>query len=52
VIRGRRAPGTLLQNADLLILHESLAALDPNTLRTTLGSVLERPPSVLMIEHP
>ena len=42
----------LLQNADLLILDESLAALDPATLRTTLGFVLESAPSVLMIEQP
>jgi ATP-binding cassette subfamily B protein len=42
----------LLQGADLLILDESFAALDPRTLRRTLACVEERAPSVLLIAHP
>ncbi|MBI1914947.1 MAG: ABC transporter ATP-binding protein [Planctomycetes bacterium] len=42
----------LLQGADLLILDESFAALDPQTLRHTLAFVLETAPTVLVIAHP
>ena len=42
----------LLQGADLLILDESFAALDPRTLRRTLACVEERRPTVLLIAHP
>jgi ATP-binding cassette subfamily B protein len=42
----------LLQRADLVILDESFAALDPHTLRKTLALVLERAPTVLVIAHP
>ena len=42
----------LLQDADLLILDESLAALDPEALRTTAQVVLDTAPSVLLIAHP
>lgn len=42
----------LLQGADILILDESLAALDPQTLRRTLTFVMERAPTVLIIAHP
>jgi ATP-binding cassette subfamily B protein len=42
----------LLQGADLIILDESFAALDPHTLRHTLALVLERAPTVLVIAHP
>jgi ATP-binding cassette subfamily B protein len=42
----------LLQGADLVLLDESFAALDPETLRRTLGYVLEQAPTVLVIAHP
>jgi ATP-binding cassette subfamily B protein len=42
----------LLQGADLMILDESFAALDPATLRRTLGFVIEQAPTVLVIAHP
>src|SRR5947208_2569075 len=42
----------LLQGADLLILDESFAALDPATLRRTLAFVIERAPTVLVLAHP
>jgi ABC-type bacteriocin/lantibiotic exporter with double-glycine peptidase domain len=42
----------LLQGADVLLLDESFAALDPPTLRRTLAFVLERAGTVLVIAHP
>ena len=42
----------LLQGADLIILDESFAALDPHTLKKTLAFVLELAPTVLVIAHP
>jgi ATP-binding cassette subfamily B protein len=42
----------LLQRADVLILDESFAALDPQTLQQTLGYVLEKAPTLLVIAHP
>jgi ATP-binding cassette subfamily B protein len=42
----------LLQKADLLILDESLAALDPVTLQRSLLFVLEQAPAVVVIAHP
>jgi ATP-binding cassette subfamily B protein len=42
----------LLQGADVLIFDESFAALDPQTLRHTFASVLQRAPTVLVIAHP
>ena len=42
----------LLQGADLLLLDESFAALDPHTLEATLTSVLREAPAVLVIAHP
>ncbi len=42
----------LLEGADLLILDESLAALDPESLQETLSYVLEKAPTVLLIAHP
>jgi ATP-binding cassette subfamily B protein len=42
----------LLQRADLLILDESFAALDPQTLQHTLSFVLEEAKTVLVIAHP
>jgi ABC-type multidrug transport system fused ATPase/permease subunit len=42
----------LLQGADLILLDESFAALDPATLRRTLAFVREEAPTVLVIAHP
>jgi ABC-type multidrug transport system fused ATPase/permease subunit len=42
----------LLQDADLVILDESFAALDPETLRRALHCVLKRAATVLVIAHP
>jgi ATP-binding cassette subfamily B protein len=42
----------LLQGADLAILDESLAALDPETLRRCLQVVLDEAPTTLVIAHP
>ncbi len=42
----------LLQRADLLVLDESFAALDPENLRLALTCVLERAPTLLVIAHP
>jgi ATP-binding cassette subfamily B protein len=43
---------TLLQNADLIILDESLAALDPENLERALRCVFKRAPTLLVIAHP
>ncbi|MCI5144333.1 MAG: ATP-binding cassette domain-containing protein, partial [Candidatus Electrothrix sp. AR3] len=43
---------TLLQNADLIILDESFAALDPETLDIALSCVLRRSNALLLIAHP
>jgi len=42
----------LIQQADLLVLDESFAALDPDTLRRCYGCVAARVPSLLVIAHP
>jgi ATP-binding cassette, subfamily B, bacterial len=42
----------LLQGADVVLLDESFAALDPQTLQRTLSFVLEAAPTVLVIAHP
>jgi ATP-binding cassette subfamily B protein len=42
----------LLQGADVIVLDESFAALDPETLRRALHCVLERAPTLLVIAHP
>jgi ATP-binding cassette subfamily B protein len=42
----------LLQQPDVIILDESFAALDPQTLERTLSFVLQRAPTVLVIAHP
>jgi ATP-binding cassette subfamily B protein len=42
----------LLQGADLLMLDESFAALDPQTLQRSLASVLTNAPTLLVIAHP
>ncbi|MCI5126302.1 MAG: ATP-binding cassette domain-containing protein [Candidatus Electrothrix sp. AR5] len=43
---------TLLQKADLIILDESFAALDPETLQIALFCVLRRAKALLLIAHP
>ncbi|MGB1249010.1 MAG: ATP-binding cassette domain-containing protein [Candidatus Promineifilaceae bacterium] len=43
---------TLLQNADLIVLDESFAALDPANLRLAIECVLRRAPTLLVIAHP
>jgi ATP-binding cassette subfamily B protein len=42
----------LLQRADLVVLDESLAALDPENLRQCLECVICRAKSLLVIAHP
>ena len=42
----------LLQRADLVILDESFAALDPATLKRCLECVIRRAPSLIVIAHP
>ena len=42
----------LLQRAELIVLDESFAALDPESLRRALGCVLERARTLLVIAHP
>ena len=42
----------LLQEADLVILDESFAALDPENLRLALECVAKRARAVLAIAHP
>jgi ATP-binding cassette subfamily B protein len=42
----------LLQSADLVILDERFAALDPETLRLALRCVLARASTLLVIAHP
>lgn len=42
----------LLQKADLIILDESFAALDPASLQQALQTVLARATTVLVIAHP
>ncbi len=42
----------LLQDAELVVLDESFAALDPDSLRESLKCVLKRAPSLLVVAHP
>jgi len=42
----------LLQDASLVILDESFAALDPENLRTALECVLRRARTLMVIAHP
>lgn len=42
----------LLQNAELVILDESFAALDPESLQTALECTLNRAETLLVIAHP
>src|SRR5262249_11347461 len=42
----------LLQDAEVIVLDESFAALDPETLETCMQCVLRRAPTLLVIAHP
>nr|QKW93694.1 ABC-type multidrug transport system ATPase and permease component [Vitiosangium cumulatum] len=42
----------LLQRAEVIVLDEGFAALDPDTLRTAMRCVLERAPTLVVIAHP
>jgi ATP-binding cassette subfamily B protein len=42
----------LLQKSELILLDESFAALDPETMRTALKCVLTRAPTLLVVAHP
>jgi ATP-binding cassette, subfamily B, bacterial len=42
----------LLQDAPIIILDESFAALDPETLRRSLNCVLKRASTLMVIAHP
>ncbi|MEZ4361894.1 MAG: ABC transporter ATP-binding protein [Kofleriaceae bacterium] len=43
---------TLLQGVDLVILDESFASLDPETMQTAVSCVLRHAPSVVVVSHP
>jgi len=42
----------LLQGSDLIVLDESFASLDPETLQQCFRCVLDRAPALLVIAHP
>jgi ATP-binding cassette subfamily B protein len=42
----------LLQKADLIVLDECLAALDPENLRECLECIMRRAPALIVIAHP
>ncbi len=42
----------LLQRADLVILDESFASLDPENMRTALEAVMKHAPTLMVIAHP
>jgi ABC-type multidrug transport system fused ATPase/permease subunit len=42
----------LLQGGEILILDESFAALDPETLRRSLATALASSHTILVIAHP
>lgn len=42
----------LLQGADLVVLDESFAALDPDTLRHALDCAARRAPTLVVVAHP
>jgi ATP-binding cassette subfamily B protein len=42
----------LLQNSDVVIMDESLAALDPENMAATLRCMRARAPSLVVIAHP
>jgi ATP-binding cassette subfamily B protein len=46
------AARAILANADLTVLDESIAALDPDTALVVLRCVRERSRSLLLIAHP
>lgn len=50
--RRRFIARALLQNADVAILDESLAALAPENMVTTLRGVRQRARSLIVIAHP
>ena len=41
----------LLQNADLVVLDESFAALDPENLKLVIECVLKRSPTLMVVAH-
>lgn len=43
---------SLLQNADVIVLDESFAALDPASFEQSLECVLRRAPSLIVVAHP
>jgi ABC-type transport system involved in cytochrome bd biosynthesis fused ATPase/permease subunit len=43
---------TLLQGADLIVLDETLGALDPATAHQALECVLRRAPALVCVTHP
>lgn len=42
----------LLQQADMVVLDESFAQLDPGNLQCVLACVLQRAPTIMVIAHP
>jgi ABC-type bacteriocin/lantibiotic exporter with double-glycine peptidase domain len=42
----------LLQGADVVLLDESLAALDPETLQQCMECAMQRATTLLVIAHP
>ena len=42
----------LLQSADLVILDESFAALDPENAKLALEATIERAKTLMVIAHP
>ena len=42
----------LLQNAQLTVLDESFAALDPESLEICIGAVMRRSQTLAVIAHP
>jgi ABC-type transport system involved in cytochrome bd biosynthesis fused ATPase/permease subunit len=43
---------TLLQGVELVILDESFASLDPETMRVVQQCVLRHAPSLVVVSHP
>ncbi|HET9627328.1 MAG TPA: ABC transporter ATP-binding protein [Kofleriaceae bacterium] len=43
---------TLLQGVELVILDESFASLDPETMRLAVNCVLAHAPSIVVVSHP
>ena len=42
----------LLQGVELIVLDESFAALDPETLQQAMDCVLQRASTLLVVAHP